>query len=132
MNDISKLTDHKKSIMLARLMGWYRPAGDEYTGSLWIFDTGGRTRYDGMFWGVAETFHPDFDLYKTEYIHIAWLVLNWACDQQAIIDWCKEEQFMEDIRDYWNLPLAEAQRLWLDKVLELAIEAGMGTEKETT
>lgn len=63
------------------------------------------------------------DLYKPEHMALAWGVLNWAYRENL-------ERFDELIRTdlLWYLyesPAEEAQRLWLDKVLELAIEAGL-------
>ena len=49
---------------------------------------------------------------------LAWRVLNWA-----------ETMFPPDYMLAHGLPPADAQRLWLDKILELAIEAGIIEEE---
>lgn len=57
----------------------------------------------------------------------AWRVLNWAFDTLTPPLHAETERRYDAICEKveWWLPPAEAQAAWLDKILELAIEAGM-------
>jgi hypothetical protein len=79
------------------------------------------------------------NLYDPENMALAWRVLNWAAKKfhygdsysagYRIDDWIMDEPIVKGDGAYniWDLPPAEAQRAWLDKILELAIEAGLTT-----
>ena len=113
--DIDNLTDQEKSVLLAKAMG--NPIGFRQPP------------------GVRE-FHP-VNLYYPVNMVFAWLCLNWASEQDLEIDSYSypyvvaqgvAELFDTDveIRDQiWAQSPADAQRLWLDRILELAIEAGL-------
>ena len=64
-------------------------------------------------------------LYAEKWMFLAWRALNWAAGNQMFLDYFREDGFMEDIEDYGSLPPAKAQAAWLDKILELAVEADM-------
>ena len=73
------------------------------------------------------------DIYDPANMGLAWRVLNWAYARYA------DEEFpgfinliRTDLLWYlYELPPADAQRAWLDKILELCIEAGLvGAEAE--
>lgn len=104
--DIKTLTDEQKSVMLAKLCGWVVTNG-----------------FDGIIISSStEVFQitltsPNY-LYNRKWMFIAWLVLNWAMPNNDIDRWWV-------VVGIYNKPPAEAQRAWLDKVLELAIEAGL-------
>ena len=136
--NIGELTTEQKSVMLARLMGW-RAAWDENNIEHWaILDRDDEiikswTYHMGDTLPSAEIADRDFeyflpDLYRAGNMYLAWRVLNWAAG------WIQSEESLGSklkwhyaISDQlrWDLPPTEAQALWLDKVLELAIEAGM-------
>lgn len=66
-------------------------------------------------------------LYDPVYMALAWKVLNWANNSffggdTRLDQWHWWHDFVADMR---LLPPAAAQRAWLNKVLTLAIEAGM-------
>lgn len=62
-------------------------------------------------------------LYDPDHMALAWRVLNWADGEMKLWDmffpWWDEEF------EATALSPADAQRAWLDKILELAIEAGL-------
>lgn len=122
--DKMELTDQEKSVKLARAMGWHVIADEHRNrhGTFMIFHTGSdEPLYSTAI--IATVKEPDFfnhycpNLYEPQNMSLAWRVLNWAADRQDILDSCMEDGFMEDIRDWWELPASEAQRLWLDRVL---------------
>ena len=76
-------------------------------------------------------------LYDPANMALAWRVLNWATVDKALAEfhaWWGDtttEPIWFIVGQHFNgveiikKPAAEAQRLWLDKILELAIEAGL-------
>jgi hypothetical protein len=119
MIKIDEMTDQEKSVMLARLMGWpVQEDGwiypDNYTVSL-------RDLYAIDQYGNPKRFA------------LAWRVLNWFKGLEAgslpekpfFYSWGKFEESMK-----LNLNAADSLHLWLDTVLETAIEAGL-VEPET-
>ena len=58
---------------------------------------------------------------------LAWRVLNWAIDSDLSARARADVMalFYVDKPSALEMSPAEAQRAWLDKILELAIEAGM-------
>ncbi len=63
-------------------------------------------------------------LYNPANMALAWRVLNWAFAN--FVDIWLEETFRAWVPNpLYTLPPADAQRAWLDKILTLAIEAGM-------
>ena len=109
--DLTKLSDEEKSVLLARAMGWeIRLIG----ASSCVID-------NGEYLKVNALEYPD--LYDPHDMALAWRVLNWATDTERRNN---EEMCLwwEEARLHNRTP-ADAQRLWLDKILELAIEAGI-------
>lgn len=53
----------------------------------------------------------------------AWRLLNWADDNVSVL--CAGNKWHVPVKPNTQLPPAEAQAAWLDKILSLAIEAGM-------
>ena len=104
---MSDLTDQQKSVLLAKAMGWH-PA-DKMT-------------VQGHY---MERYH---DLYDPAKMHLAWRVMNWAMQlpakphQPSMNAWLFEWWYEVNLP---NLPPAHAQRLWLDKIFALAVEAGI-------
>lgn len=74
------------------------------------------------------------NLYDPANMALAWRVLNWWYDYIATTD--NEAVDPEDgffdvgklMHGVWAQPPADAQRAWLDKILTLAMAAGMVTE----
>ena len=126
---IDKLSDQEKSVMLARAMGWESFIG-EITKQVFVILPG-------------DKFHRIGELYDPANMALAWRVLNWASlDSNVGIPFAKwlmkviavqytDNGDLDIIRHtpnwayLFNLPPADAQRAWLDKILTLAIEAGM-------
>ena len=133
MTDISKMTDQEKSVMLAKAMGWVqqvRHYGDEsqvFIGgeTVAIVDTD-LIPADGL---PEYYFMPN--LYDPANMVLAWRVLNWARVNDAIFELAIDNHELGDHFFEWaSESPADAQRLWLDKILELAIETGI-IDKQT-
>ena len=138
--NIDDLNDQEKSVMLARCMGWkklkpgkalvdwYATGGLDISalaeqafnpGTKYWYDETGAIRRDGV---------PNY--YETDNMPLAWRVLNWASiefsdntDIETYI-W-REWEGWWDNADLKDESPAYAQRAWLDKILSLAIEAGL-------
>ena len=93
------------SVMLARLSGW-EVEPDDY-GKMWIKCPGEP--------------YATTNLYQPVFMFLAWRVLNWV---QTNMDRAARRDLSYIVMDFTATPAA-AQRAWLDKVLSLAIEAGM-------
>jgi len=119
MSTIEKMTDQEKSVFLAKAMG--KP--------LWII------RLDVSMMGIEDS--TISNLYDPANMSLAWMCLNWASERDDDIDDYSypyyyaqgvEELFDTDVEikdQIWAMSPAVAQCLWLDKILELAIEAGL-------
>jgi len=113
------MNDQEKSVMLAKAMGWKvtaLPVG-----------------HDDLFIIVPNEYDRNIrSFYSPANMALAWRVLNWAETQKHYYP-APYSGLMVDVlyRSFWTdetffeLPPADAQRLWLDKILELAIEAGL-------
>jgi hypothetical protein len=105
---IENMTDQEKSVMLAKCMGWeIRLIGV----SSCVIDGGEYLKVDALE-------YPN--LYAPANMALAWRVHRFALGHNLIKD--KYHRIWEQQR-LWNKP--DAQRNWLDKILELAIEAGI-------
>ena len=122
MMDISKMSDQEKSVLLAKAMGWKTPLRKDMDDPkpLIIPPEG-----DGILWADS--------LYDPVNMALAWRVLNWAYTSLPV--W-KHEKYLTEGQQWesWfvrNIELGEpnAQRLWLAKILELAIETGIIEEE---
>ena len=106
---MGELTDQEKSVMLARAMGWTISPQD-----------------------VGVLFRPDeserwiANLYAPAHMALAWRVLNWVT-HSARIGARFDIWFSRELHglDFLRYKPADAQRAWLDKILQLAIEAGI-------
>ncbi len=134
MTAIEDMTDQAKSVLLAKAMGW-TISWNEY-GLGHIVDSNNETIY-----GVLDDLDEDIllCLYEPRLMALAWLVLNWAWQQHdrivLVVD--EDDEVVAESLKYWtwrlvdvlwktgDLPPATAIRLWLDKILSLAIEAGL-------
>ena len=106
---IDELSDEQKTIMLARLCGWNTV---QYGSKTWV------TCQDEPF--------STTNLYQPIFMLLAWRVLNWAIENLPKFMRIIEENFLLiGVLPYFIIPPAEAQRAWLDRILSLAIEAGM-------
>lgn len=116
MSDVKMSSDNEKSAMLARLMGWQM---GRYSNGKPCFRPPSRAPHGSYL----------HDLYDPENMQLAWRVLNWAEQYGDFYDWfyAYDAEAGDEI-NWIAMPPAEAQRLWLDKILELAVRAGMTKE----
>jgi hypothetical protein len=135
MSDISGLSDQEKSVMLARAMGWEFSRHECGEGRWsWVDENGyqiGGSLHDDV---VKVADDPALSvapmLYSPARMALAWRVLNWAADRivttRQIHAWWYSGDAQKHSKGYLVMLSPErAQRAWLDKVLELAIEAGL-------
>jgi len=112
---IDNLTDEQKSVLLAKAMGWRVHYDPENV--LHLKPTGTEQWYRG------DAPRISCNLYHPARMALAWRVLNWAWEQKTddwLWSWILDECCLDG-----GIPPADAQRLWLDKILEMAIEAGI-------
>ena len=120
---IDKLSDQEKSDLLFRLTGWVETT---------LYFSEEEATVPG--WGNYETMEviERLDLYNPLHMALAWRVLNWAIGDPSfghdVDHWLWNDGLGYDLP---NLPPADAQRQWLDKILTLAIEAGIVDIKST-
>lgn len=131
MND---LTDQQKSVLLAKAMGW-RVKLAQSGEPRWALEDEQRRQLGGSIYDEPSVYKDvDLtysklcpDLYDPANMALAWRVLNWAYDHPQIEDQGRHDHFIKWWREAnlnTKLP-ADAQRLWLDKILELATNAGI-------
>ena len=121
-----ELSDQEKSVMLAKLWGWemeYEPPKyrNDY-GTAFLMSNGKPLHAVQFRYPAAYPSIPN--LYDPVNMSLAWLGLNWADTNLKGYD-ALDLYFWWDKGSLLSLPPEKAQRAWLDKILELAIEAGM-------
>lgn len=115
---IDELSDQEKTVMLARLCGWI------------IKEDGSKT------WVTCQDeAYSTTNLYQPIFMLLAWRVLNWAganFNKARPGDWrgAMYGSRHSTISELVGLSPADAQRAWLDRILSLAIEAGMVEDDE--
>lgn len=116
---IENLSEREKSAMLARMMGWE-----------FVESPDGRRRFcdSDLTEGRGGLFFQD-NLYDPTNMALAWRVLNWWRDinRQKIPH---DDTWMQWLgwllqNSLWMFDYDKAQAAWLDKILSLAIEAGI-------
>lgn len=121
MMNINEMTTQEKSEKLYSLVGWKKEWAD--FNSMILLDSNGK----GVGHGLMKPSVPMPNLYDEKNMALAWRVLNWAEAYSQL-------HATGDFYDGWMQLLPEclfllaptdAQTAWLDKILELAIEAGM-------
>ncbi len=110
---IEELSDEQKTVMLARLCGWKTA---QHGNKTWV------TCQDEPF--------STTNLYQPIFMLLAWRALNWAganFNNARPGDWrgAMYGSRHSSISEWVGLSPADAQRAWLDRILSLAIEAGM-------
>ena len=113
-------SDEEKSVKLAKLCGWLKSDDSFHS----YFPPNGtdmsvnhRKGYKPEYiFSVGNNKH---NLYNPENMEVAWCVLNWAASNgiQPI-----DKALDHEIHSFWELPPDEAQRLWLDKIIELVVD----------
>ena len=114
------------SVMLARLRGWRME--ETQWGDGFVLTDGQEETIDGELYTDGQM----VNLYDPANMALAWRVLNWAFNNlpgdtgqsQNFFDFLNAREYWEQ-EFLWSMPPAAAQRAWLDKILQLAIEAGM-------
>lgn len=132
--NLNDMTDNQKSVMLAKLMGWKvaniplkeaykRVIVDANGNDLGLTPVGG-----GVKPVEVEISSLKINLYEPRHMALAWRVLNWAKANYTKLHMSvTKEHSIAWIFAYEP----DGQRIALDKILELAIEAGLITaEKE--
>lgn len=131
--NIENMSDNEKSVMLAKLCGWEMRQHSVYKSeySLYMHGYGSHGYY--MTDDVP-------NLYDPANMAVAWRVLNWANRQTKrestskggrMVEWdVSWATYIDDWLspygyEWYDMPPEEAQRALLDKILSLAIEAGM-------
>lgn len=105
-------------MMLARLMGWqFVYAGNGVVAVV----------RDKIFVGITTAYWysesgPCVDFYEKDNMFLAWKILAFAADLDQRTNTTVFEEWWHSQRLYLKSP-ESAQKLWLDKVLELAIQA---------
>lgn len=103
------MTDQEKSVMLAKAMGW--DISLSYNQQCRYITSNGSTELGDV--GILP-YRNEGDLYDPANMALAWRVLNWAITSE-LGSWA----FLAWWIDLGRLSPADAQRLWLDKILEL-------------
>ena len=129
--DLTKLSDQEKSIMLARALGLkvernYPDSPPEHRLRETYVISGNGFGYECGWWSEGVTLDEAMlNLYDPSNMALAWRVLNWCHGYfpghliNPIVKWWQETS------ELVFLPPEKAQELWLDRILELAIEAGL-------
>ena len=118
---IEELSDEQKTAMLARLCGWG------------VSTALGGTSYESIFIYTQDN-ERCANLYDPANMALAWRVLNWAganFNKARPGDWrgAMYGSRHSAISEWVGLSPADAQRAWLDRILSLAIEAGMAADE---
>ena len=121
--NIDEMSDSEKSVLLARAMGIVEPG--PVTGNEWAV-IGPVIRLEVL------NFYDELNM------ALAWRVLNWISgeDRETDIHSIKKLPAFLEFDRWWTnkdnflfqLSPADAQRAWLDKVLSLALAAGLVPE----
>lgn len=130
--ELVTMNDEEKSVALAKLCGWIRPAGNAYKEGAWVIDIPDCLLWSNHYWN-SEPFGIQVNFYDLSNMHLAWHVVCWLNEPAIGVNtdesdwrfhaslkwraWWSRNEFK-----YYN---KNAQRAWLDKILELAIKKGM-------
>ena len=116
--NLEDMSDQEKSVMLAKAMGWEIVPHPIYSDDSPLFKIPNSKEWG---WELDDNFYDQMNM------ALAWRVLNWLGIWDQNSQWTQYTQFWGwwDQNDLWLTSPADAQRLWLDKILSLAIEAGI-------
>lgn len=128
--NITELNEQEKSAMLAKVCKWKISYIGNHNEKLLVSTGAGVAGFDD---------YQDGNLYDPANMALAWRVLNFVyyCGIDSLLYTVDENEARGDFAqawlDYWDGDLPHiyelspqaAQTAWLDKILELAIEAGM-------
>lgn len=141
---ISERSDWQKTLLLAGLIEEWEVVGcrfDDDSPVLWYDICDDVNLLMRVFLSEDDVGENHSTLYEPDNMHLAWRLAGWAwgCNHlvpyKTLIDgrWTKFERPFRNMFFFWwtyhdgliGEQAARAQRLWLDKVLELAVAAGM-------
>jgi hypothetical protein len=112
--NIDEMTDQEKSVMLLCLTGHKYVKGPK----------GGWFNSENELVNIE--FVRDTNIYHPGFLDLAWRTRQWCLSHIIIGPPLDSWLWVEGIGyDLPNLDAAAAQRAWLDKILELAVEAGI-------
>ena len=114
----------EKSVMLVKAMGWEMVEATDQTFEWIVYDAEGVKIGSRL---IISLDTPWPDLYAPENMALAWRVLQWAmsCETFEVCNSFVTWWYREESITLAMMSPAEAQAAWLDKILELAIEAGL-------
>lgn len=123
--NVNEMSQEEKSVALAKLCGWEYSDDMRYLSGVYEY---------GVIWFDRTDDSPN--LYDPANMALAWRVLNWASynlnkitddfSEGVLFDFMISGVVTNGYYDaVWTAPPDEAQSAWLDKILELAVEAGM-------
>lgn len=114
------MSDQEKTLLIIGLMPDWEILDRGADGDDIILSIGGQ-------WRIVLR-HP-FYLYNQKWMWAAWLVLNYTnAEFFNGEDWCDGFFTWYHEVDWYRYDPGAAQRVWLNKILKLAIEAGMVTK----
>lgn len=128
---MTDMTDQQRSALLMKAMGWI--LGEPHRHGMWTHVS----VYGPSGTAVDSQIHPVIaftdgkvllDLYDPANMSLAFRVLNWASDSRNLRRSQREELELflsgreDGVPKWWH---EDAQRLWLDKIFFMAIEAGI-------
>ena len=121
------ITDGEKSVLLAKAMGWIM---DDSTEPMdWRDEKGEEIPMTLVANIMSKGYAVGFSFYDPANMALAWRIHLWALK-------VKRNNIKSRYWDWWNLAFVwgnpDAQRLWLDKILDLAIEAKLVEVKNDT
>lgn len=126
--NVNDMSDQEKSNSLCNLCGWSIVEFMQHY-DYRLMDANDNEIESFPDWYQTDGDMPD--LYNPANMALAWRVLNWASEQQGIYHkfmhwWFRQNSDLDMLGGYlFDLEPEDAQRAWLDKILSLAIEAGM-------
>lgn len=110
----------QKSLLLARLMGWRCVYAAESTCAVMQ----GRTMVgiSSAYWYTEDG--PYLDFYEVENMALAWRIMTTTVEKDAQVR-VESQQWWRGQEMYLIKSPKTTQKLWLDKILQLALEAEM-------
>jgi hypothetical protein len=117
--DISEMGGRDKSAALIKAMGWQAENSQRR-----VIDHAGEAVDPFLISWTTKSGEMWINFYRPINMALAWQVHEWGMKTPGKINGLVYVLWWKDRRPYqWDIP--NAQRRWLDKVLELAIEAGL-------
>ena len=129
---IEELSDGQKTVILAMAMGWKKAEPSATVMELFYGKIA--QHMPAEVWQTSDGSWIPFGLpnfYDESQMALAWRALNWAIENLPKFMRTIEENFLcIGVLPYFGITPETAQRAWLDRILSLAIEAGMVADDE--